>query len=167
MKKLFASAIFLAVFTATAVLTTLFPGYDELKNRSSDIVVARCITNPPTLLHFGADADINTFSIEIVTAIKGTNFAGIVPLVSEQWLTQGDDYLIFGDCENGTCRAIEDFRVVPLGCPLGEGAITNSITGKSLDEEIQTLFKRAINNLDRQIKKDQEEKQRLEEGLKR
>lgn len=112
-------------------------------------------------------SDINTFSIEILTALKGTNCSGSVRLDSEQWLNQEEDYLIFGNCEKGTYRAIEDFRVVPLGRELYAGQLTNAIAGKSLDEQLQILFKRALDHLDRQIKKEQEEKQRLETAIRK
>jgi hypothetical protein len=152
--------------TALAVMMMHFPGYDWLNEHSSDILVVRCITNPPTLLHSSlTDPQINIFSIEVITVIKGTNFSGFVSLVSAQWLNQGDNYLIFGDSEKGAFRAFEDFRVIPLGRELWTGVLTNAIAGKSPDERLQILFKRAIDNLDRQIKKEQEEKQRLEGAI--
>lgn len=158
-------AILAMTFTASAILTLVFSNYEDLENRSSDIIVARCITNPPTRIHLGYDPDINNFSIKTIAVLKGTNFSGSIPLVTEQWLNQGDDYLIFGNPRNGTCRAIEDFRVIPLGREFYAGQITNALAGKSPDQEMKILFKRAIEHLDRQMKKEQQEKERLEEDL--
>lgn len=143
-----------------------FSSYDYLKDHSSDIVVARCITNPPTLFNSSpSDPQINTFSIAIVAVIKGTNFFGSASLITEQWLNQGDSYLIYGQSVNGVCQAYQDFRVIPLGRELYIGQITNAIAGKLPDQQLQILFKRAVNNLNWQMKKEQEEKQRLEEVL--
>jgi hypothetical protein len=43
-----------------------------------------------------------------------------------------------------------------------KGEFTNSLAGKSQDEQIQILFKRALDNIDRKMKEDQEDKRRLE-----
>jgi hypothetical protein len=45
------------------------------------------------------------------------------------------------------------------------GRATDAIAGKSPDEQLQILFELAIDRLDRQIKKDQKTKQRLETAI--
>ncbi|MGA2240978.1 MAG: hypothetical protein ABSH11_02930 [Verrucomicrobiota bacterium] len=158
----------LITLTALAAMEMIFPGYDRLKEISPDIIIARC-TNTPSPLppNRTITSDANTFSIEIVAAIKGTNRSGSVLLNSGHWLHRGDNYLIFGDCENGVCQALADYRVIPLGRELLAGSITNAIASKPLDEQIQILFKRRLDNLNRQMKKEQEEKERLEETIKK
>jgi hypothetical protein len=160
--------IFTTTFIAGAILLGVFSSYDRLEEKSPNIVVARCITNPPTLLNSSfTDPQINTFTVEILAVVKGTNVSRYITLITEQWLNRGDDYLIYGHCENGACKAIENFRVIPLGRELWAGTVTNAIAGKSPDEQLQTLFKRAIDHLGRQIKKEQEEKQRLETAIRK
>jgi hypothetical protein len=163
-KTLLISAAFLAALTASALMMSFFHGYDDLKEHSSDILIVRCTTNmpPPYTDNRTLTDDVNTFSLEVIAVIKGTKFSGSIPLNSTHWLNQGDNYLIFGNCENGLCEAVEDFRVIPLGRELYAGTITNAIAGKSPDEQLQILFRRAIDNLNRQMKKEQEEKERLE-----
>lgn len=75
--------------------------------------------------------------------------------------------MIFGDFQNGAYQAVEDFRVIPLGREFWPGAISNAIAGKSPDEQLQILFKRSLDNLNRQMKLDAEARQRLETFLKK
>jgi hypothetical protein len=166
---LIVSMAMLVACAALAYLKNIFSSYDWLNEHSPDIVVVRCTANPPPpdpRIHT-ITSDINTYSIEVFSALKGTNVSGSFRLDSERWLNQQEDYLVFGKCDNGTYRAIEDFRVVPLGRELYVGQLTNAIAGKSPDEQLQTLFKRAVDHLSRQIKKEQEEKQRLEEAIRK
>jgi hypothetical protein len=168
-KTLTVSLAMLVACAAMAYLKNIFSSYDWLNEHSPDIIVVRCTANPPPpdpRIHT-ITSDINTYSTEVFAPLKGTNVSGSFRLESEQWLNQQEDYLVFGKCENGTCRAIEDFRVVPLGRELYVGQLTNAIAGKSPDEQLQILFKRAIDHLGRQIKKEQEEKQRLETAIRK
>ena len=64
---------------------------------------------------------------------------------------------------DGRYYAVEKYRVIPLGAYLPP----DLLTGKTLDENIQILFQRRLDNLNREMKEEQEEKQRLEEGLKK
>ena len=57
--------------------------------------------------------------------------------------------------------AAETFRIVPLS-PLFS---TNSLAGKSFDQQIQIIFQSRLADLKREIKNATEEKQRLEEAL--
>jgi hypothetical protein len=50
---------------------------------------------------------------------------------------------------------------------MGRTFSTNLIAGKPYEEQIQILFKRRIDDLNREIQNDEAEKQRLEEGIKR
>jgi uncharacterized protein YlxW (UPF0749 family) len=58
---------------------------------------------------------------------------------------------------------MESYRVVPLGLNF----TTNMIRGKNLDEKTQSLLQRRLNDLNRQMQSEQEEKQRLEEEIKK
>ncbi len=165
MKKITILAFALIALTASALLLTPFPGYDFVEEHSPEIFVASCVSNPPTLFPSGTQSDdVNTYSIEIIASIKGTNQPGPAVLKSLHWLNVGDNYLIFGLSANGAHQALEDYRVVPLGRPIfSTGEITNSIAGKPEDEQLQILFKRALEHANRQIERLQEEKSELKE----
>lgn len=166
MKNYLAILILLIVAsTASAVLLSEFAGYDWLEQHSPDIFVARCVTNPPTLLPSNSESIVNAFSIQVVSSIKGTNRYVTAPLSSMHWLNVGDNYLIYGRFEDGICYATEEFRVIPLGRELWAGTFTNLIAGKPLPEQLQILLKRALENVNRNMNREREEKQRLEEGV--
>ena len=162
-------ALTLRAFTASALLLGIFHDYDSVESQSPEIFVASCTTDPPTLFKPGTQTDnVNTYAIEILTPIKGTNQPGDAILNSLHWLNVGDTYLIFGNFRDGAYQAFEDYRVVPLGRAIfSVGEITNSIAGKSEDEQLQILFKRALDNVNRQMKQEQEEKQRFEDSIRK
>jgi hypothetical protein len=163
------SLLVLMTFSAFGVLLNIFTDYDSVKEQSSDIIVVRCIANPPTQFNSSpTDPDINTFPVIILATIRGTNFPGSASLVSKCWLNLGDYYLIFGQRVGGKCQAIEDFRVIPLGHEVfSAGEITNSIFGKPEGEQLQILFKRALGHASRQIEEQQNEIRRLEGAIRK
>jgi hypothetical protein len=83
---------------------------------------------------------------------------GAARLLTDHKLQKGENYLVFARYENSVYQAYEDYRVIPLG----KNFRTNSIVEKSLDEQLHVLFKKRVDDLDKQIKEDQLEKQRLE-----
>gem|GEM_PF-4146347 len=83
-------------------------------------------------------------------------------LTSEYWPRQGEDYLCFANYHDGFYQANESYRIVPLGLSF----TTNGMSNKTLDEQIQMLLQRRLNDLNQQMKKEQEEKKRLEEAFK-
>jgi hypothetical protein len=163
MKHKLIFAFILMALSASALLLAPFESYDFVEKHSGNIFIAVCATNPPTVLHEGIDL-VNTYSIQIISSIKGINPMGPATLKSLRWLNIGDSYLVFGDLRSGAYQAFEDYRVVPLGRDLFAGMLTNSIAGKTPDEQLQILFKHALDNTDRQIKAEQDERQRLEEA---
>jgi len=169
MKKIIMLATLLATISvAMAIIITPFQGWDWLEEKSSDIVIARCSETPLQIYGGGL---VNAH-IEVTDVLKGTNSLKSAFLVSQFQPSQGEDYLIFGNCSGQTYEAVEKYRVIPLGLnlmgvPMNSYIITNLIAGKPLDEQIQILLKRRLDNLNRQMQEEQEEKQRLEEGLKK
>jgi hypothetical protein len=101
-------------------------------------------------------------SIEIVSVLKGETNGAANYLRSQFLPRQGEYYLIFANFFAGTYQAFEPYRVVPLGLEFS----INSIAGKTLDEQVRMLLERRLIALTEQIKNEEEEKQRLEEGLK-
>jgi len=154
-----------SVCTAVAVPITPFQGWGWLEENSQDIIIARCSETPPQ--HYRDDLAYS--KIKVTTVLKGTNSLGAALLLSQFQPLQREDYLIFADFHDGSYYAVEKYRVVPLGLNLAavttESFNTNMIAGKSLDEQIQTLLKLRLNELNRQMQEEQEEKDRLEEAV--
>jgi hypothetical protein len=155
---------FLITISVIARVIAPFPGWDRLKQNSPNIIIAYCgKPTPPTPGILFMNAPASDSAIDVVLVLKGANNANSARLLTDHLLQQGENYLVFGYYGSGIYQAFEEYRVIPLGVHFS----TNSIAGKSLDEQIQILFQRRLDVLNRQIKEDQEEKQRLEEGLKK
>jgi hypothetical protein len=152
----------LITISVTARVIAPFNGWGNLTETSPDIIVVQCgkptPSNPNVIVVNGIKSDSE---IQIVFALKGTNVLSFARLQTDHELRQGENYLVFGYFDTGICKANEEYRVIPLGINFS----TNSIAGKTLDEQIQILFQRSVANLNREIQKDQEEKQRLEQAL--
>jgi len=147
---------------ALARVIAPFKSWNEVERLSSYIVIARCgePTAPmPNVITINATRSDS--AIEIVSVLKGTNSLGSSRLLTDHDLQKGEIYLIFGYCDGGICQAYEEYRVVPLG----KNFHTNSIADKPFDEQVRLLFQLRLENLNRQMKTEQEVKQRLEEGV--
>lgn len=168
-KKL--SIIGLAILPLGILAIQIFPfsGWDSLKENSPDIVVARCLRTPTEV----AEDRVIYTGMDIVSVLKSVTdwqhdhlepaSVGAAQLQSQFWPRQNEYYLIFSIHFSGKYQANEEYRVVPLGLYFQ----TNWIAGKTLDEQIRFLLERRLDNLKRQINDEQDEKQRLELGLKR
>lgn len=155
--------VLLITVSIMARIIVPFPGWDRLKTEAPNIIIARCgKPTPPTPDVIIMNAPTSDSAIEVVSVLKGINNASSSRLLTDHGLRQDENYLIIGHYDSGIYRAHEEYHVIPLGVNFS----TNLIAGKPLDEQIQILFKRRLDNLNRQIKEEQEEKQRLEEGLK-
>lgn len=168
--------LFLATtISVHAFLSAGFPGWDILANKSPWIVIAYCkksperhrlvngmrVSNPLT---GGPDGGIVLSDFKIVALLKGQNPKpkSDVTLWSSSWPYQGETYLIFATDFDGTnYSAYDSYRVVTLG----HNFSTNTIAGKSLNDQIRAALRYRLDKLKVQIKEDQQEKLRLEEGL--
>jgi hypothetical protein len=161
--------LFTAAFAAMGVLIAPFQGWDNLKRYSSDIIIARCgnTPNPFNVKTNGIWIDMQDgmidSQIQVLSVLKGATNLGAARLTSQYWPRQGEHYLIFAIYHDGFYQAIETYRVVPLGTYRPP----DLSTGKTLDEKIHILLQYRFDNLNRQMKEEQEEKQRLEDGLKK
>ncbi len=155
-----------SLLTVSVMARIIAPFHDwgSLIKASPNIIVVHCGNptppDPDVIVMNGTKSDSQ---IQIVSVLKGTNDLNSARLQTDHGLRQGENYLVFGYFEGGICKAYEEYRVVSLGVRFS----TNSITGKSFDEQIQILFQQAVNHLNREIQSDEAEKQRLEEGLKK
>jgi hypothetical protein len=153
-----AAIVLTSAVSVMAIITVSFPGWGWLKENSADIIVASCTGDPPQYHpKFEYDSNIN-----VAVVLKGTNNLRSSILRSFYLPQKYGYYLIFSTYHDGSYQALEAYRVIPLG----DYFHANLIVGKSLDEQIKILFKLRLGNLERQMKEDQDEKARLEEGIK-
>ena len=138
-----------------------FLGWDKLV--STDVVVLRYGKPAPPTSGFVPvlnGAKCNS-PINVLFVLKGTNY--LTQLQTSHELQEGENYLLFGYYDGGSYQAMEDYSIIPLGKTFS----TNVIAGKPYDEQISILFKLRIDELNRQIQSAQQEKERLEQGLRR
>ena len=136
-----------------------FPGWNSVKQKSPNIIIARCLKTAS-----GPETDISGLiesDVQIVSVLKGRTNLGLARLTSTYWPRQGEQYLIFSIFHDEVYQASESYRIVPLGTYLPPDLFSD----KTLDAQIQTLFRRRLDNLNRQMKEEQVEKLRLEEEL--
>jgi hypothetical protein len=100
--------------------------------------------------------------MQIVSILKGTTNSNAELLKSEYWPRQGEYYLIFAKFTDNAYQAYESYRVIPLGI---SGYVVNGLKGKTLDEQVQTLLQLRLDALNRQMSQEQEEMQRLKDGV--
>jgi len=152
-----------AVSTATAVIILPFTSWDDLTKTSPDMIIARCATtaNPTGI----ADGMIWS-DIEVLAVLKGDTKPGVARTVSQYWPHQDECFLMFATYQSNQLyrayNATETYRIVPLGRYFP----TNELTGKTLDDQIQLVLRRRLEDVNRELEKNAEEKNRLEKGLK-
>ena|SRR5213592_4626014 len=105
--------------------------------------------------------------IEVMSVLKGDTKPGSARMFSQYWPRQGERFLMFATYQGNhlyrAYNATETYRIVPLG----RDFLANALVGKSLDEQIQLVLRRRLEDVNRQLERDAPEKSRLEEGLKR
>ena len=155
--KLITIMLLLVAITVAARLIAVFSDWNWAMKNSPNIIIAHCGKQSPSSNHFNAPA--SDFSIKVLTVLKGATNVVSARLLTDHELITGQNYLVFGYYDAGIYTAYEEFRIVPLGVNFS----TNLISGKSLDDQLQILFKLRRDQLNQEIQKDKEEKQRLEE----
>lgn len=151
-------ALTLAV-TVTGIPVLPFPGWEEIEQKSTDIVIVRCqksIDDPANAIRGLIHSDI-----QVICVLKGQANIISAKLDSMYWPRRGEEYALFSTLQNETYDAIETYRVIPLGTYFP----TNSLTGKMLDEQIQIIFQWRLNQLNQDLAHLNDEKLRLESAL--
>jgi hypothetical protein len=153
------TAILLVTTSALARVIVPFESWSQVEAQSTCIAIVRCGEKTPAASDvIVLNATKSDSTIDVVFVLRGTNSLGAARLLTDHKLQKGENYLVFARYENSVYQAYEDYRVIPLG----KNFRTNSIVEKSLDEQLHVLFKKRVDDLDKQIKEDQLEKQRLE-----
>jgi hypothetical protein len=161
------AALVSGVAASVMAYTTLeFPGWPPLIQSSPAIVIARCVATPVT------DSPGNNVvqrdmrgliesDIEVVSVLKGDTNSTANRLISAYEPFQNEFYLIFVRANIDGYQAFEDYRIVPLGTEFNP----ETLQGKTLEQQIQMLLQRRLDNLNRQMKEEEQEKDRLEQAL--
>lgn len=163
MKKTIILAGFFITFLAAGRVLVKFPGWDKLIENSPNVSVV-CVgipilQNPNIRVEGGLASD---FEIQTVYILKGTNSVNPTRLKTNHDLSPGENYLVFGYCDNGFLYADEDYRVVPCGKVFS----TNAIADKPIDKQLKILLELGLDVVNRRIQKEQSESERLKKGLK-
>jgi len=150
--------------SAFAVFILPFTSWDDLSKKSQDIIIARCTTTAePKVI---AD-DMIWSDIDVMIVLKGETKPGKARMVSQYLPRQGDRFLMFSTYQSNELyrayNATETYRIVPLG----RYFLTNSLTGKPLDEQIRLVLRHRLDELSRELKEGADEKRRLEEAFKK
>ena len=158
-----------AAGTAVAVWTLPFSNWNSLKARSPDTVIARCTKTPTTVEFRGKIVPLDgphglrNSDIDIMWVLRGRTNLGPARLSSFYRPRQDEKYLIFSTYTgDGAYDATETYRIVALGTDFP----TNILAGRSFDEQIRAVLQYRVDMLKREMEEAQEEKNRLEEGLK-
>jgi|SRR5581483_2866095 len=162
--KLTASILVFVVAGAVARLSSPFQGWDRLERDSACIVIVDPQDPvPPTPGIESVNGPRYDFKVIVLSTIKGTNNVPVSRLQTNHELRHGQGYLVFASCHDGVFDAYEEYKVVPLGVSY----TPDMIAGKPLAEQIQILLKLSAASLDGEIAKKQEEKKRIESGIKK
>ena len=153
----------LFITSVFAIPVSPFTSWANLVSSAPDIVVAKCI---PTEVKTGTNdfpafSNLNINSIEVVLILKGHTKPAASKLHTLGKAYLGQYYLICGECKGDFYQAVEDYRIVPLGDDFNP----NDFHGTSA-EQIKSIFQWRIDKLNKEIAQAQEEKKRLEDGLK-
>lgn len=151
---------------AVAYTTLDFPGWTRLIQNSAEIIVVRCVetTSPNPKEKDAVEHNLRGLvdsDIEIVSTLKGALNSKTTRLRSEYRPFQNEYYLIFVRSNDGICEAFEPYRIVPLGLSFAP----NDLNSKTLNEQVLMLLQRRLNDLNRQMDEEQQEKERLEQAV--
>jgi hypothetical protein len=108
-KKILIVAMLAVTVSAFALKLLPFQGWSSLVEKSSSIVVVRCLAGdrPPSNIDGLCEADA-----EVVSVLKGITNLGPVRLRTTTLLHQGEHYLVFARSTEGTYDAFENYRSV-------------------------------------------------------
>jgi hypothetical protein len=160
-------ALFSTVGTLLALMSNGFTTWNDLVDRSPDIIIARCLATEDLLKPEPKVFYSNVFSsdIQIISVLKGNANPGFSHMTSLYQPFRGEYMLLFASRyqyeTDSIYGATEEYRVVPLIHFHG----TNELAGKPLGMQIQLLLKNRLNDLNQIMAQNNEEKRRIEAGL--
>ena len=164
-KHIFVTVLLATTLAAFATLVTNFTSWDDLIDKSPEILLARCIstwdfisaTNTLPIV----ETSMISSDIEVVSVLKGNSKPGLARMTSRHWPYRGQYFLVLANYQkdqyNFGYTAIEPYRVIPLE----HFFYTNQLAGKTLKEQFELIRRKRLEELEREDR----EKVRLELGL--
>ncbi len=163
-KIMLALTMALLAVGATARVIGTFQDWSRLEEMSSDIVIVYggnpTPPNPSILIGNPPRSDSQ---VDILSVLKGTNNPNSSRLLTDHDLTKGQRYLVFGYYESDGYEAFENYRVIPLDTTFQ----LDSLKGKNFNEKLQVLLQSGVDCMNRKIQKDEEERDRLQQGIRK
>jgi hypothetical protein len=160
MKRLYTIALILiATGSLCARILNPFINWDSLIEDSSNIIIARCTATPQFsgVMFHAVESDI-----EVISVLKGNSPPGASHMQSWYLPHQGERFLIFARFyDNSNYIASETYQIVPLNRDFN----TNDLAGKTMNEQIQLIFRSRLKDIDEELARDNAEKQRIQSGL--
>jgi hypothetical protein len=165
--------LLLTASTAFAVLMSSFTSWDDLIERSPEIIIARCTS---TLGSSKSERPILNIDgmipsdIEVIAILKGNGKPGLEHLTSQYWPCPGRAFLLFANYENDQYYkgyvAVEKYRVVPMNRYASENNqfLTNELSGKTLREQVQMILNNRLLDLNEELADNSNEMKHLEMG---
>jgi hypothetical protein len=144
-------------------------------NNAHDIVIAKCTTGlecDKTNESTKIDANYYLSDIEVISVLKGNTKPGPSHMMSDCWIHPGENLLLFANYDTNHFPighqyvqgyATEDYQVVPL--PHNFLLFTNSLAGKTVEQQIFWLLKLRLQELKYEIARDNGEQSQLEREL--
>jgi hypothetical protein len=168
-QKLIIISVVLAAAAAFGVLVGNFKSWHDLELQSSDIIVAKC-TSPIEDNHSGKPmvtfGGITHSDIQVLFVLKGNTKPGLSRLDSLYQPYPGERLMVLGnyrrDENHAGYSAAEKYRIVPIN----RSFRIEALTGLGLDAQLQLVLSNRLEDLNEIIKRGQEEKARIEKGIK-
>ena len=163
------TALFAIVYGALAIPVGEFKSLSDLTDQSPEIIIARCTgtldfisaSNNATVV---VDGMIHS-DIEVVFVLKGNSKTGMSQMASQYWPYRGEYFLVLANNEkdqfNSGYTAVERYRVISLS----HNFMINQLAGKTSKEQIQLILNSRLKDLNSEIARDNEERQRIESCL--
>lgn len=144
-----------------AYVVVPFHGWDEVEAHSPDVVII--FTEGPASYPPGVNMSGPKYyyNAAVEFALKGTNSSSSTTILTDHSLRRHRRYLVFSQYYDGGLNAFEGYRVIPLE----ESFDLHSIEGKSMDQQLQMLFKSGIREMNKKIQEDEADKKRMQEAL--
>jgi hypothetical protein len=170
MRKYIPAVLCLLLATcAFARLVNRFTNWNDLIQRSPDVVIARCTSTLGTSKlekPFVIVDGLIPSEIEVLLVLKGNTTLSSAHMLSTYWPHPGEKFLLIGTYEKDSFftgyGANEAYQIVPLKRDFQ----TNMLGGQTLEEKINWVLQSRLRDLNEELAKDNEEKTRLEQGLK-
>jgi hypothetical protein len=157
-----ALAFLVAINIASATASAPFASWDDLTQRSPDIVVACCTvttSNPEWFVNGMIVSDV-----KVTAVLKGDSKAGAAKMVSHYWPHQGECFLMFSTHVSDQFftgyNAVEGYRIIPINRHFQPG----QLAGKRLTEQIRLILSLRLADVREELERITSEKNRLEQS---